>query len=119
MEMYCYFPDTELAIPAKSNMKNSIVFVTFSISVVVYVVTIYRDIVEVETRILVKTAHDRLSNSVIECCGALDVHVLVTVIELLCQPGHCLPLHPEESHQLGVRLSLQLDHLCDAVSCEC
>ena len=39
------------------------------------------DIVDVETRILVKTTHDRLSNSVIECCGALDVHVLVTVID--------------------------------------
>ena len=93
MEMYCYFPDTELAIPAKSNMENSIVFVTFSISVVVYVVTIYRDIVEVETRILVETTHDRLSNSVIECCGALDVHVLVTVIDSyikICLALSCL-----------------------------
>ena len=55
MEMYSYFSYTELALPAKSNMENSIVLMTFSISVVVYVVTIYRDIVEVETRILVKT----------------------------------------------------------------
>ena len=81
MEMYCYFSNTELAIPTKSNMKNSVVLMTFSISVVVYVVTIDRDIIEVKTRILVKAAHDRLRHSVIEGCGALNVHILVTVID--------------------------------------
>ena len=61
-------------------MENSVVFITLTVSVLVNMFTVQRDIVDVQGGALGETTNHRLSHSVIKARGAMDIDISITVI---------------------------------------
>ena len=74
------FANFELSITTDIYMEDSVVLIASTISVVVDMLTIYRDIVNVQGGALGETTNHRLSHSVIKARGAMDIDISITVI---------------------------------------
>ena len=82
VKMDCDLPNTELATPPNLDMKNSIVFIAFAVPIVIDVNAGYGDIAEVERCFHGQATHDRFGNLIVKGCRTVNVHILVTIIDI-------------------------------------
>ena len=111
VQMDCNFANFELST-TDIYMEDSVVLIASTISVVINMLTIYRDIVNVQGGALGETTNHRLSHSVIKARGAMDIDISITVIYFYLK----IRSGSVNSEGLNLFVSIQSKSSCSLIS---